>query len=62
MITEQGEISYQEFDEMASQRLENTLDGSVPGYVATVNVDPEVRQVIRRIPETSPYRLKLVTL
>ncbi len=47
---------------MASKRLKNTLDGSVPWYVVAIKLDLEARQVIRRIPGTSPHKLKLITL
>jgi len=59
-IVEHGEISYEELSDMAVAELSETFDGKVIWYVVTVKLDLEARQIIERIPKTSPHKVRLV--
>ena len=54
-----GEMTFTELADAANERLEGEFDGSVTWYVTTVKLDLEARNVIQRIPKTSPQRLRL---
>ncbi len=58
-IDEQGEISYEALNDMAIKNLTDTFDGKVTWYIVTVKLDLEARQIIERIPKTSPHKLRL---
>lgn len=60
-IKEHGEMSYQNLDKLAVQKLKDTFDGKVGWYVVSVKLDLEARKIIERIPNTSPHKLKLVS-
>ncbi len=58
-IKEHEELSYQDLDKMAVQKLKNTFDGKVGWYVVSVKLDLEARKLIERIPGTSPHKLRI---
>jgi len=60
VILEEKEISYQELSDRAVAELKDTFDGKVVWYIVTIKLDLEARQIIERIPNTSPHKLRLV--
>jgi len=58
-IEEQGEITYKEISDQAVKELSKTFDGKAVWYVVSVKLDLEARQVIERIPKTSPHKLRM---
>jgi len=60
LIKKHGEISYADLNDLAVDELTGKFAGSIPWYVVTVKLDLEARNIIIRIPKSSPHRLKLV--
>jgi len=60
-IKEHGELTYQNLDKLAVQKLKDSFDGKVGWYVVSVKLDLEARNLIERIPNTSPHKLKLAS-
>ena len=58
-IREKREISYQDLDKKLNQSLKGKFDGSISWYVVTVKLDLEARNLIRRVPGTSPHKMTL---
>jgi hypothetical protein len=58
-LIEHNEISFKDLTELAFSGLSNNFDGSVGWYIVTVKLDLEARGLIRRVPNTSPHRLRL---
>lgn len=58
-IEEHGEITYEELNDLAVEKLSDSFDGKVVWYLVTIKLDLEARKIIERIPKTSPHRLKL---
>lgn len=58
-LIEHNEISFKALTELAFSGLSNNFDGSVGWYIVTVKLDFEARGIIRRLPNTSPHRLRL---
>ncbi len=58
-IKKEGDISFEELGDRAVADLSETFDGKVLWYVVTVKLDLEAREMIERIPKTSPHRLRL---
>jgi len=58
-ITKYVEITYQELNDLAVKKLSPNFDGKVPWYVVSVKLDLEAREIIERIPKTSPHKLRL---
>ena len=58
-IKEHHTISYQDLDIIANKELSNTFDGKVSWYIVSVKLDLEARNLIERIPKTSPHQLRL---
>ena len=54
-----GEMTFTELADAANERLEGEFDGSVTWYVTTVKLDLEARNVIQRVPKTSPQRIRV---
>ena len=59
-IKKEGEITYQRLNKLAVKKLKDSFDGSVTWYLVTVKLDLEARNIIERIPETSPHVLRLI--
>ena len=57
-IGEHGQISYSDLDDMANEELTD-FDGSVSWYVVSVKLDLEARNIIERVPKTSPHEVRL---
>jgi hypothetical protein len=45
---------------MAVKELQPNFEGKVVWYIVTVKLDLEARQVIERVPKTSPHQLRLL--
>ncbi|WP_339704958.1 hypothetical protein [uncultured Kriegella sp.] len=58
-IREHTEITYGALSDLAVEKLSNSFDGKVVWYVVTVKLDLEARNIIERIPKTSPHKLRL---
>ena len=58
-LQERGEISFEELSDLAVEKLSKTFDGKVLWYVVTVKLDLEARNLIERIPKTSPHKLRM---
>jgi hypothetical protein len=59
LLRVKGDMTFTELANAANRRLEGKFYGSVTWYVTTVKLDLEARQVIQRVPKTSPQRLRL---
>ena len=58
-IENHQEITFQQFNDIATEQLSKTFDGIVVWYVVTVKLDLEARNIIERIPKTSPHKLRM---
>lgn len=61
ILSEKEEITFQEIADLAVKKLTPTFDGKVIWYLVSVKLDLEARNIIKRIPKTSPHKLKLVS-
>lgn len=57
---EQGEIRFKDLPAAVEAVLEEPFDGSLSWYVTTIKLDLEARDLIERVPGSSPQRLRLV--
>jgi hypothetical protein len=57
---EAGELTYTELTKLVNRKLSGTFSGSIPWYVVTVKLDLEARDLIKKVPRTSPVKLVLV--
>lgn len=55
-----GEITFKGLTDDGTTRLSGKFDRSIPWYVTTVKLDLEARQIIQRVPDSSPQRLCLI--
>lgn len=53
------EITYQDLNIKAIDQLTDTFDGKVGWYIVSVKLDLEARNIIERIPKTSPHKLRM---
>ena len=60
IIEKEGEITYQDLSDKVEADLATTFDGKVVWYVVSVKLDLEARQIIERIPKTSPHKLRMI--
>ena len=60
IILKEGEIAYQDLSDRMITQLQDTFDGKVIWYVVTVKLDLEARDIIERIPKTSPHKVRIV--
>jgi len=60
-IEEHTEITYQHLSDLAILNLSDSFDGKVIWYVVSVKLDLEARNIIERIPKTSPHQLRMKT-
>ena len=49
-------LTFSDLGDLAEQELAPTFDGKVLWYITTVKLDMEARQVIERVPRTSPHQ------
>jgi len=60
-IANNGGITYSDLTDKAVNDLTNSLDGKVVWYIVSVKLDLEARNIIERIPKTSPQKLWMKT-
>lgn len=60
-VEEHGEITYESLDDMARKELQKTFDGKVAWYIVSVKLDLEAREIIERIPKTSPHKIRMTS-
>ncbi len=60
VISERGEVFFKELPTAVDEQLNHNFGGSISWYVTTVKLDLEARNIIERIPKSSPQRLRLV--
>ncbi len=53
-----GELTFKEMSEIAQDVLKGNFDGKILWYVVTVKLDLEARGIIKRVPKTSPHRIR----
>ena len=58
-IQKHDEITFEEVGDKAVAELTDSFDGKVLWYVVTVKLDLEARNIIERIPKTSPHKLRI---
>ena len=54
------DMSYEDLTAKMEKDLQPSFDGKVGWYVVSVKLDLEARNIIERIPKTSPHRLRIV--
>ena len=59
ILREQRETLFKDLAAEVEQKLESDFDGSISWYVTTVKLDLEARELIFRVPKSSPQRLRL---
>ncbi|GJQ61362.1 MAG: hypothetical protein SCALA702_04150 [Melioribacteraceae bacterium] len=59
-ISEHGEITFEKLTDLAIDELTSNFGGKVVWYMVTVKLDLEARNIIERIPKTSPHKLRMV--
>jgi len=52
-------ITFEELGDRAVKELSPTFEGKVLWYVVSVKLDLEARNIIERIPKTSPHQLQM---
>jgi len=55
-----GEITFSDLGDKAVEEISVQFDGKVLWYITTVKLDLEARNLIERIPKTSPQKLRLI--
>lgn len=58
-VSENEPITFERLGDMAIEQLTDKFDGKVLWYIVTVKLDLEARDVIERIPKTSPHQLRM---
>lgn len=53
------EISYQKSSSLAVDELSSSFESKVVWYIVAVKLDLEARNIIERIPKTSPHQLRM---
>ena len=61
ILRDKVQITYQELNNLAIDRLKENFKGSISWYVVTVKLDLEANGIIQRIPDTSPHQIKLIS-
>jgi hypothetical protein len=59
-LEELGEVTFQDLTDMAVDELSDFFEGKVVWYMVTVKLDLEARNLIERMPKTSPHKLRLL--
>jgi hypothetical protein len=55
-----GEITFSDLGDKAVDDISSEFDGKVLWYITTVKLDLEARNLIERVPKTSPQILRLI--
>jgi hypothetical protein len=59
VIEEQGEIRFKDLPAAVESKLQEPFDGSLSWYVTTVKLDLKARDLIERVPGSSPQELRI---
>ena len=59
-LKKRGEITFQELTDLAVKELSDNFDGKIVWYIVTVKLDLEAREIVERIPKTSPHKLRIL--
>lgn len=59
ILGDQEEMTFRDLMAAVEERLSGNFEGSIGWYYTTVKLDLEARQLIQRIPDSSPQRLRL---
>jgi len=54
-----GELTFADVVKAVNKALKGKFEGSISWYVTTVKLDLEARKVLRRVPKSSPQRIRL---
>jgi len=57
-VDKAGEITYEDLSDKAVKQLSETFDGKVVWYIVSVKLDLEARQILERVPKTSPHKVR----
>lgn len=58
-VSKNNEITFEALTDLAVSKLTDKFDGKVIWYVVTVKLDLEARNLIERVPKTSPHQLRI---
>lgn len=58
-IKQHQQISYSDLCDLAMEEVQPTFDGKIIWYVVSVKLDLEARDMIERVPKTSPHELRM---
>ena len=58
-LEKNGIMTFEELFDNSIKDLQPTFEGKVGWYLVSVKLDLEAREIIERIPKTSPHQLKL---
>lgn len=58
-VEKEGEITFEDLSDRAVEDLSESFDGKVLWYVVTIKLDLEARDILERIPKTSPHALRM---
>ena len=53
------EMTFEDLGKAVNKALKGKFEGSISWYVTTVKLDLEARKVLRRVPKSSPQRIRL---
>ena len=59
LLRDEGEVTYQYLSDKRVDEMSASFDGKVAWYVVTVKLDLEVRDIIERVPGTSPHKIRI---
>ena len=59
-LTTHPELTYQELLTEVESQLTGKFDGSINWYTTNIKLDLEAKNVIERVPDTKPHRVRLV--
>lgn len=60
-LNELGACTFKELTQAVQEMLKHNFEGSITWYLVTVKLDLEARNIIQRIPKTSPHKVRLNT-
>ena len=52
-------LHFKSWTDIAVKELSDSFDGKVIWYMVTVKLDLEAREIIERVPKTSPHKIKI---
>lgn len=58
-LKKRGEITFKELSTSAQDKLKGKFDGEIKWYIVTVKLDLEARKIIKRVPNSTPQKLRI---